>query len=157
MGAKSREKREKAEMFSRLEAVYARIPKMVECKGKCEDSCTVVAATRPEKARIEKRLGKKMEAVEVEPGKWRCSALTPEGRCSVYSIRPTICRMFGTTRGLGTCEYGCLPERYLMPNEWMDILQEVEAITSSTHVAETVPGIALKNLAEYKELRDQLT
>lgn len=45
-----------------------------------------------------------------------CPALDFIGRCSVYEIRPLICRLWGVVETM-KCHYGCEPERYLTDEE----------------------------------------
>lgn len=54
--------------------------------------------------------------------------LTEEHRCSVYEIRPMICRLWGLVRGM-PCPYGCRPEGGLLPDEeGQRLLREAERI-----------------------------
>jgi Fe-S-cluster containining protein len=53
--------------------------------------------------------------------------LSPTGKCTVYSVRPYICRLWGATKELA-CPQGCQPERWLTIAESMDIFQRIRAI-----------------------------
>lgn len=54
--------------------------------------------------------------------------LTDEGRCSVYDVRPMVCRLWGLVPSM-RCPYGCKPEGgYLSEREGMRMLLEANAI-----------------------------
>lgn len=54
-------------------------------------------------------------------GETPCPALTREGLCAVYELRPTVCRVWGVTIDL-PCPYGCVPERWLTRAEALEIM-----------------------------------
>ena len=98
-----------------LMAIYAEIPDMLDCKGLCHDSCGPIPLTKREWQRLDMRgvqIPDAMKAVEeivATNGQWSCPALV-NNRCSVYEVRPLICRMYGTvdTEHL-RCVHGCSP------------------------------------------------
>jgi hypothetical protein len=47
------------------------------------------------------------------------------GKCKVYSIRPTICRLWGLVRKMA-CPWGCVPERWLSDDEARRIILDVK-------------------------------
>jgi Fe-S-cluster containining protein len=57
-----------------------------------------------ERVRIEQRTGRRVD-FSPEHG---CSMLDEHGRCTVYDIRPMICRLYGTMETM-PCPHGCLP------------------------------------------------
>jgi Fe-S-cluster containining protein len=60
----------------------------------------------------------------------KCPYVTAEG-CSVYAVRPLVCRLFGTTAVKGydlTCTFGCRPAMPLSPMQVFDMLHEYEAL-----------------------------
>lgn len=105
------------ERVRRLEAVYARIPK-VSCTGACVACCGPVVMTPLEASRTEHP--NDMVAL-------RCPKLSPLGTCTVYDRRPVVCRLYGTTPRLA-CDFGCVPERWLSDREVAEIVAEVEEI-----------------------------
>lgn len=110
------------ERIGKLEALYARIPEMKTCSGKCENSCTVVPTTAFERLRLEKALGYEFGSDKNPDGKFRCVALK-DGKCSVYSTRPLLCRMFGTSKHpFLKCEFGCEPERWVSGDETVELM-----------------------------------
>lgn len=93
---------------ARLDALYAELP-TIHCQGLCFDSCGPIDMSVRERARIREQAG------EVRCEALRCSMLV-NNRCSVYSIRPMICRLWGLIEAL-PCHHGCRPEGGLLPDE----------------------------------------
>lgn len=66
-----------------------------KCKENCFECCTVIPVTENEITLMKKELRKQGY---LEPpnwkGDWYCEMLTTDGKCSVYSQRPIICRGF---------------------------------------------------------------
>lgn len=107
--------------------LYARIP-AIACKRKCQDYCVAVvddgALSRWERDRIVTFHGAKPPRPN-----HRCGYLDEVGRCSVYAMRPFICRMWGVLDAPGMrCEFGCKPERYLSAEEGRALADEVYAL-----------------------------
>jgi Fe-S-cluster containining protein len=102
--------------ISRLEALYAALPK-IECKKKCHEACGPIAMSRAEWRRIRESgtpLTKTPDLV--------CSALDRQTNlCTIYAIRPMICRLWGLVLKLA-CPFGCLPERWLTDEEATEFL-----------------------------------
>lgn len=96
---------------ARLEAVYEQVPK-IACQGLCHDSCGPIEVGLRERQRIEQRAGKQLACGAGAS----CTMLTDDRRCSVYDIRPLLCRLWGVLRRM-RCPYGCKPERYLSDEE----------------------------------------
>lgn len=94
-----------------LAALYALVPKMADCKGLCQDSCSGIALSDFERARLG-RSGVEMPTRDREEYRAPCPALTAKGRCSVYAARPMICRTWGTSPRMA-CEHGCRPVEWL--------------------------------------------
>lgn len=102
-----------------LDALYETLPKL-ECQGFCHDSCGPIEMSVREQARIVERARKPITC-----GKGAsCSMLTEDRRCSVYEIRPMVCRLWGLVRSMA-CPYGCRPEGGLLSDaEGMRLLTE---------------------------------
>lgn len=111
-----------------LKAIWDKVPEMEDCQGKCQASCGPIPVYTPERKLIEGRTGKKLETVR---GGTTCSMLTAAGACSVYGIRPLICRIWGTVEDNvdARCPFGCKPKRWLTNEEAMALFAEVEALT----------------------------
>lgn len=104
--------------MNKLDAIYARIPKL-KCQRKCQECCGPIGCFRGELDR--------MNAASLVPlvaTSTNCPALIG-GSCSVYEVRPLICRLWGVVREMA-CPHGCEPERWLTD-------AEVEALFHETH------------------------
>ena len=102
-----------------LEDVYDRIPD-VSCKGLCQDSCGPIAMSVEEDRRVRERGFSIPTMVEglaaIERGEdYYCPALV-DGRCAVYEVRPTICRLWAATESM-PCPHGCTPADALARDE----------------------------------------
>lgn len=75
------------------------------CRPGCHDCCGPVTASSEEMARLPV-CSEAAHAAALDD--WSCPHLGPAG-CQVYSERPLICRLFGTTPRLA-CPNGCRPE-----------------------------------------------
>jgi Fe-S-cluster containining protein len=138
---------------AKLREIWDRIPKMVNCKGLCQTSCGPIPVTPLERRLIKTRTGKKLAAKEQE-GAIVCSALLPNGKCSVYSSRPTVCRIWGAAAGV-PCTHGCKPERELTEEETNQIMREVQALSpGSDHRRQVLDMLDLLD-PEYRVLWEQ--
>ncbi len=94
-----------------LDRLSARLPTIV-CQGKCQRYCGHVPMSRLERDRIVERVG--------EPRTFHgfnCNLLDKStGRCTVYEIRPLICRIWGCVKKLA-CPHGCKPSRWMSDKE----------------------------------------
>jgi len=95
-----------------LEQLYAELP-VVECQGHCWNSCGPIAMSEFERERIRQR-GVEIDEFTRDSGRaWAagaplyCAALTKDHRCSVYEVRPLICRAWGVGRADMACRHGC--------------------------------------------------
>ncbi|MDP4501036.1 YkgJ family cysteine cluster protein [Nonomuraea turcica] len=100
-----------------LEALYVQVPD-VGCKGLCQEACGPIDMHPYERARIRRAgvtIPRPAEALErILAGEdYTCPALV-DGRCSVYEIRPLICRAWGASEAM-PCPYGCRPAGGLLP------------------------------------------
>ena len=113
--------------------VYDRIPDM-ECKGYCHDGCGPVPVTVLERARLERESGREFTCGAGAT----CSMLTPDRRCGVYEIRPTLCRLWGTIPSL-PCHYGCKPVGgYLSDKEGWELVLRAEQIGGTDRSSEEI-------------------
>lgn len=102
-----------------LEAIYAEVPDMLDCKGLCHDSCGPINLTKREYQRID-MCGVQIPAVSevVNKPSWSCPALTSDNRCSVYDVRPLICRLYGSVDIQSLkCQHGCVPKGGFLSKE----------------------------------------
>lgn len=109
--------------LKRLRALYAALPKL-DCKGLCSASCeTVIDMSLAERARIERMIGVQLPNWMRQQRGRRCPLLMPTGRCSVYSIRPMVCRLYGLgEHARMSCPHGCEPERRLSDVELLEAI-----------------------------------
>ena len=92
-------------MTGPIEALWGEIPD-ANCRGLCSASCGPIGAGTAERARILARHGLAIGDV-TKPLPMVCPALAGD-RCTVYSDRPTLCRIFGSVEDL-PCPHGCQP------------------------------------------------
>jgi hypothetical protein len=106
-----------------LDALYQTLPHL-ECQGFCHDSCGPIEMSVREQARIIERARKPITCNKGAS----CSMLTEDRRCSVYDIRPIICRLWGLVRSM-PCPYGCRPEGGLLSDaEGARLIAEADRI-----------------------------
>jgi hypothetical protein len=104
----------------KLKRLYASIPD-VGCKGLCQECCGPMGCSTIERDQIEAFTGKEFPIVESGP----CPFLK-EGRCSIYPVRPTVCRLWGSVEDM-SCPYGCKPRMTARAGRM--ILRQVREIT----------------------------
>lgn len=98
-----------------LDAIYAEVPVM-ECQGLCSESCGPLIVDEPERAQIRERTGRTLRLLQLD-----CPQLTILRRCSIYTDRPLICRLWGVVESM-PCPWGCKPDRYLTDAEGHQLL-----------------------------------
>ena len=105
----------------RIEAIYARLPDL-DCQKKCAASCGPIPMSRAENARI-------VEHVGYQPrfDQFQCPMLNAFGRCSVYEVRPAICRLYGVVEAM-RCPHGCKPKQWLTDDQARRVLRQLEAV-----------------------------
>lgn len=126
------------EAYVALDELYSQLPNL-ECKGRCFNSCTTIAASELERRRVIAAggsIGPPMTPERYRQAKTagspaRCPSLGPLNNCTVYAVRPFICRAFGMARDL-RCEYGCVPDKILPEGEIIRIVATIEQL--SRHV-----------------------
>lgn len=95
--------------------------------------------------------GEELRVVEGRSGKeldfdketWKCNMLSKTGYCTVYSVRPLICRIWGATEKL-PCPFGCEPERMLSAKEALDLFAELEELTGDGESREAIDRMLSK-------------
>lgn len=117
------------ERTAAIEAIYARVP-TIDCRGLCTNSCTVVPMSVHEGRRLRKNGTPLPSAEEGLVGlardfeHYRCPALV-DGRCTVYELRPLICRLYGAVEDM-RCEHGCVPDGgFLTTAEARQLIDEI--------------------------------
>jgi uncharacterized protein len=107
-----------------IDAATARIPSFA-CKPGCSACCGPVLMSRLEWSRIVEHLG--YEPKGSFDGPLTCPMLQ-DGKCSVYDIRPAVCRLFGAIKDQMVCPEGCGPTRKLSDAEARVILGKVQRL-----------------------------
>jgi hypothetical protein len=93
----------------KLRLLRQRIP-VFECVQGCHDCCGPVTASSEEMSRLPVKSDAEHDAALAD---WNCPHLGECG-CRVYTERPLICRLFGTTERL-PCPHGKRPEVMVDP------------------------------------------
>lgn len=115
------------EKLAKLKALYARIPKL-RCQRKCQACCSNIGMSFFEHGLLTDSVGivpvpMSLSKLATEGGaiigetlsmgkEVRICPFLKNGTCSVYELRPFICRMWGAT-WMTRCPHGCKPERWL--------------------------------------------
>jgi hypothetical protein len=105
-----------------LDELYAELP-TIACQGKCAESCGPVPMARLEWQRVCRAGGERKGGPDLT-----CPYLEEE-RCSVYAVRPTLCRLWGVVDAM-PCPWGCEPERMLTRAEGNEFLRRAAEISS---------------------------
>lgn len=113
-----------------VDAVYAAIPS-ANCQRKCQACCSPIGnlCTSFERDRITARAGKAPNEFTPRSGEL-CNMLSPEGNCTVYDVRPAICRLYGVTKGL-RCDFGCTPATGVSDESAAMILMAIRQFTKA--------------------------
>ena len=119
-----------------LDRIYATLPS-IECKRLCQRSCGPLLMAQAEHDRIKDHLGPAFK--RVQPQDLACPMLDPMGNCSIYRVRPAICRLYGLTEML-RCEHGCEPERWLSEDEARLLLRRISRLTDKSGRLVSVVG-----------------
>ena len=105
-----------AEKLAKIDALLDTLPKF-KCKEGCYDCCGPMMLSRLEYERCIQASGRVAEDVKKEmqdnlaKGTYACPLLDKETKkCSVYAVRPAICRLFGVVREL-QCPHGYGPDK----------------------------------------------
>ena len=107
-----------------IDEILTRLPR-INCQRKCQEACGPILMSRLEWKRICHRVGH----VPGPKPDLTCPLLK-DGLCSVYDIRPAICRLWGLVKKMA-CPWGCEPERWLTDEEAGVVLDKVRRIGDS--------------------------
>ncbi len=103
-----------------IEDIYNLIPDFM-CTEGCIECCRTFGV--PSRTRVEdERIKKFLQKNALKPGNakgTRCPHLNPMG-CSIYPVRPLICRLYGTSPNY-RCKMNVAPVRLLHEDEEADI------------------------------------
>lgn len=112
--------------MAQLDALYRELP-TIPCQRKCQDACGPIFMSRVEWQRITRRLGYTPHGTD----DLVCPMLQ-QGLCSVYHIRPMICRLWGLVETL-RCPWGCEPTRVLTHEEGLVLIARADYISDPEH------------------------
>jgi hypothetical protein len=110
----------------KIEEYLARELPTMRCERRCHGACGPVLMSRAEENRIRDRLHGGFIHARDPDG--LCNRLTHDNLCSIYSIRPAVCRLWGLAEGM-LCPFGCRPSRVLTKEEGYAILREVNRLS----------------------------
>jgi uncharacterized protein len=111
----------KASPAARIDAALSNLP-VLNCTPGCHRCCGPVSMTTVEWTRIVERLGYEPRR---DPETLACPLLGPDG-CTVYDIRPAVCRLFGVCADLRCPE--AKPERVISKPERVALLRHIERL-----------------------------
>jgi len=122
--------------LAKIDALLSGLPAF-RCKEGCTDCCGPVQLSRLEymrciqvSGRTAKDVGQQMQN-NLKRGIYTCPLLNAEtARCTVYDVRPTICRLFGVVKGELLCPHGYAPENsaLLSDEQAREVLRKVEEL-----------------------------
>jgi uncharacterized protein len=115
--------------LSELFKIYDSLPK-IDCKRKCADHCGPWNASAIENKAIGQFLNGKIRGLNRKnllAGEVTCPYLEKEIECSIYGVRPLICRCFGLTPELA-CPHGCIPERWISTKEMEVLFRKIRTL-----------------------------
>jgi Fe-S-cluster containining protein len=106
--------------LDQLEAIYRDVPRL-QCKGLCASTCCgPVILHEPEHRRM-------IDAGGAQQHHGGGCGWLKDGRCTVYAVRPLVCRVYGTVPAL-RCPHGCEPERWLSAAEANRLLRRLRKL-----------------------------
>lgn len=105
----------------RTKAIYDRIPD-VKCKGLCQAYCGPILMQTYEWDAIKARVG----TIPPIGADLKCPLLQSDGKCSVYDIRPLVCRLWGAIPEM-PCPFGCEPT--LTSDEGSELVVQINGIS----------------------------
>jgi Fe-S-cluster containining protein len=125
-----------------LERLYATLPK-INCRRLCQECCGPINMTELELRRLSEQFpalpsfarempialssGQVVSERGFATDCHQCPMLK-DGACSVYPIRPMICRLWGLVQSM-RCPHGCTPERWVSPRESFKLLSRADQIS----------------------------
>jgi len=113
------------------------------CKGKCTQACGLIPLERLELEEIRRRLGRRFQEKWLRSGEaygvefmlgtdeLECPLLV-DGKCSVYDIRPLICRLYGVAAGM-RCQHGCECTRVMSDVEAKALIKKVGKLSADLY------------------------
>lgn len=117
-----------------LQVIYDSVPKMI-CENNCRDCCGMTRWFPVEAINIIDFLkAYDMKEKEAKSFLDYCPYLDKESKCTIYPVRPIICRLFGSTdhtkikRGIKVsmiCPKDCKPKKYLTSQQSISMMNKI--------------------------------
>ena len=124
-----------------IDRLYASLPH-IDCQRRCQNACGPILMSKAESDRIADRIGRTPKDTE-DTKDLSCPMLSLMGNCTIYDIRPAICRLYGLTKLL-QCQFGCTPERWLDDTEARHLLRQIHKLSDPTGIWAPAAGPWLK-------------
>jgi hypothetical protein len=151
-------------MDAALQDLYAQVPAIPDCDGRCWTTCGVIDMSDRERQRL-RAAGYKItpwKKALAKTEKYWCEALTEDKRCGAYPVRPLLCRLGGAIESL-RCVYGCVPE-----GGWLSDAEGYQLLSEALRISGDPRGMSLAGMdfgkllasngpvgAELRRLRDR--
>jgi Fe-S-cluster containining protein len=132
------------EAVQQLEALYAQVPS-VACQGYCAEACGPLGMSHLEWIRV-----KRATPLRAAEGKHMACPLLKRGRCTVYPVRPLICRLWGSVENM-PCPWQCRPERYLTMAEADALMAAAEALSQDLYPGQEPKTMHTRELIEQRQ------
>lgn len=133
-----------AEACQALEDLYKRVPR-IECQGLCQDCCGPLGMSYLEWMRI-----KRASPLRLAEAKQVACPLLKRGKCTVYALRPLVCRLWGTAENM-PCPWSCRPERYLTITEADALMHAVEALSQQVWPGQEPRTMHTRDMIEQRQ------
>jgi Fe-S-cluster containining protein len=122
-----------------LDALYAELPS-IQCRGKCAEACGSIVTTDLEARRAHQAAHRKPKTIPLADDHQRCVYLSDTGRCTVYAVRPFVCRLYGLVKLL-SCPWGCVPDRWVTTRDALAIALRIEQIAGGRILRTSPEGL----------------
>ena len=106
-----------------IERLYATLPH-IDCQRRCQNACGPILMIKAESDRIAEHIGRTPR----DTRDLSCPMLSLMGSCTIYDIRPAICRIYSLTKSL-QCQFGCTPEHWLEDAEARQLLRRIHKLS----------------------------
>ena len=109
----------------RVQRLYDMIP-AVDCKRRCQSACGVIPMSDVELRTIVAHIGYEPDFFSAD---LRCPMLGEFGECTIYELRPAVCRLWGAVKEL-PCPHGCGTDTEISDDTARSILRSLSRMRS---------------------------